>query len=285
MRFRVALVLPMHNEGENVEPLLERVAGVRARSAIDLIALAVDDGSRDGTRARLADAEARYPFLRTVVHGHNQGLAAALRTGIATALAETHPSFDAVAFMDADLTHDPDHLPRLLEPIINDKADFVLGSRYVAGGGMHGVPIVRRTISVIGNAVGRFVLGVPAADLTSGFRAARTAVLRAIALTDPGFGIQLEGSVKAHRAGFRLAEVPVTLGVRRHGYSKMVYNRAFWVGYGGLFFRLALERLNVRPGRAPARDGCRGQQRWPAVRSPGTSPPPASRNRGATPKG
>jgi dolichol-phosphate mannosyltransferase len=234
----------MYNEGENVAPLFERLAAVRARSGLDLTAIAVDDGSRDETRARLADSAAGYPFLRTVVHKDNQGLAAALRTGIATALAETHPSFDALAFMDADLTHNPDDLPRLLEPMI--------GSRFVAGGGMRGVPIMRRLISFVGNVVGRAILGVSAADLTSGFRAARTAVFRAITLTEPGFGIQLEGSVKAYRAGFRLAEVPVTLGVRRHGYSKMVYNRAFWVSYGGLFLRLALERLSVRPGRAPA---------------------------------
>jgi dolichol-phosphate mannosyltransferase len=252
MSIRVALVLPMYNEGENVDPLLERLATVRARFGLDLTALAVDDGSHDDTRARLADATARYKFLQTAQHERNQGMAAALRTGIATALSATHPSFDALAFMDADLTHDPDDLPRLLKPIASGKADFVLGSRYVAGGGMRGVPRVRRAISLVGNSLGRLVLGVPAVDLTSGFRAARAAVFRVVTLCEPGFGIQLEGSVKAHRAGFRIAEVPVNLGVRRHGYSKMVYDRDFWIGYGGLFLRLALERLNVRPRRAPA---------------------------------
>ena len=83
-------------------------------------------------------------------------------------------------------------------------------------------------------------------DLTSGFRAARSDVYRAIQLDEAGFGIQLEGTVKAHRAGFRVAEVPITLGVRRKGYSKMAYTRAFWIGYTRLFVRLALGSRSLR---------------------------------------
>src|SRR5207244_10568765 len=79
-------------------------------------------------------------------------------------------------------------------------------------------------------------------DLTSGFRAVRAEVFRAITLNEDGFGIQLEGTVKAHRAGFRLAEVPITLGVRKHGYSKMAYTRSFWLGYARLIVRLWLSR-------------------------------------------
>ena len=74
------------------------------------------------------------------------------------------------------------------------------------------------------------------------FRAARTDVFRAITLREQGFGIQLEGTVKAHRAGFRVAEVPITLGVRKSGYSKMAYTRAFWLGYAQLVVRLWLGR-------------------------------------------
>jgi dolichol-phosphate mannosyltransferase len=235
---RVAVVLPMYNEAGNVEALLERLAGVRDCSGLDLIALAVDDGSRDATHARLVQLAPRFAFLRTVRHSRNRGLAAALRTGIATALAERGPGFGAMAFMDADLTHAPEDLPRLLAPIFQDRADFVLGSRYVPGGGMRGVPWARRAISIVGNAAVRRVLGVPIGDLTSGFRAARTEVFRAISLAEQGFGIQLEGTVKAHRAGFRCAEVPITLGVRQSGYSKMTYTRSFWLGYARLVLRL-----------------------------------------------
>ena len=75
-------------------------------------------------------------------------------------------------------------------------------------------------------------------DLTSGYRVARAEVFRAIVLQEDGFGIQLEGTAKAARAGFRVAEVPITLGVRKNGYSKMAYTRSFWFGYAQLILRL-----------------------------------------------
>jgi len=236
--FRLAVVLPMYNEAGNVAPLLERLQAVRDRSGLDLVALAVDDGSRDATLERLEDLATQYAFLRVVRHERNRGMAAALRTGIATAIAERSPGFDAVAFMDADLTHAPEDLPRLVAPIVDNRADFVLGSRYVPGGRMRGVPWARQAISIVGNAAVRRLLKVPIGDLTSGFRAARTDVLRAISLEERGFGIQLEGTVKIHRAGFRVAEVPITLGVRKSGYSKMAYTRSFWLAYARLITRL-----------------------------------------------
>jgi dolichol-phosphate mannosyltransferase len=235
----------MYNEADNVAALLERLQGVRSRSGLDLTAIAVDDGSRDETLSRLVALQHQYPWLRVARHQRNRGMAAALRTGIAEALAERGPAFDAVAFMDADLTHAPEDLPLLIEPLAADRADFVLGSRYVRGGGMRGVPWARRLISIVGNAGVRRVLGVPMGDLTSGFRAARVAVFRAIRLDENGFGIQLEGTVKAYRAGFRVVEVPITLGVRKNGYSKMAYTRSFWLGYARLVVRLWSNRRVV----------------------------------------
>lgn len=242
---RVAVVLPMYNEAGNVAALLERLNGVRERANVDLTALAVDDGSSDATALRLGELAPTYPFLRILRHGRNQGMAAALRTGIAYALAQRGPKCDVLAFMDADLTHAPEDLPRLIGPILVDRADFVLGSRYVPGGAMRGVPWPRRVISIIGNTLVRQVLGVSARDLTSGFRAARADVFRAVSLEEQGFGIQLEGTVKAYRAGFRVAEVPITLGVRKNGYSKMAYTRSFWLGYAQLVARLWLHRRVV----------------------------------------
>ncbi|MBV9132776.1 MAG: glycosyltransferase [Chloroflexi bacterium] len=245
-RLRVAVVLPMYNEAGNVAALLERLNQVRERSGLDLTALAVDDGSRDATRTRLTEAQQRYPFLRIDQHPRNRGMADALRTGIATALADRSPRFDVLVFMDADLTHDPEDLPRLIAPIAEDRADFVLGSRYVTGGRMRGVPWPRRAISVVGNAAVRGMLGVQVRDLTSGFRAARADVFRAISLEEHGFGIQLEGTIKAYRAGCRVAEVPITLGVRKNGYSKMAYTRSFWFGYAHLVLRLWLRERSRR---------------------------------------
>jgi dolichol-phosphate mannosyltransferase len=245
MSFRLAVVLPMYNEADNVAALLTRLAETRLRSGLELVAVAVDDGSRDATYVRLSKLEPEFPFLKIVRHDRNRGMAAALRTGIATVLAERTPAVDAIAFMDADLTHAPEDIPRLVTPIVADRADFVLGSRYVPGGRMKGVPWARRVISIAGNAAVRRVLNVPIGDLTSGFRAARTDVFRAVSLHEHGFGIQLEGTVKAHRAGFRVAEVPITLGVRKNGYSKMAYTRSFWLGYARLIVRLWLTRRVV----------------------------------------
>ena len=92
------------------------------------------------------------------------------------------------------------------------------------------------------NAAVRRVLGVPIGDLTSGFRAVSAEVFIAVSIEENGFGIQLEGTVKAYRAGFRVAEVPITLGVRKNGYSKMAYTRSFWLGYARLVVRLWLKR-------------------------------------------
>jgi dolichol-phosphate mannosyltransferase len=239
---RIAVVLPMYNEAGNVGALLERLEAVRRHAGLDLTAIAIDDGSRDATYVRLKKLAPSYPFLRVLHQPRNRGMAAALRTGIAEALAERGPGFDAVAFMDADLTHAPEDLPHLIAPIEQGHADFVLGSRYVPGGRMRGVPWARRAVSIAGNAAVRRTLGVPTKDLTSGFRAARVDVFRAITLEEHGFGIQLEGTIKAHRAGFRVAEVPITLGVRKHGYSKMAYTRAFWLGYARLIVQLWLSR-------------------------------------------
>ena len=242
---RVAVVLPMYNEADNVAALLERLEAVRQSSGLDLTTLAIDDGSRDATYIRLSKLAQAYPFLRVMRHPRNRGMAAALRTGIDQALAERSPAFDLIAFMDADLTHAPEDLPRLVAPISDDQADFVLGSRYVPAGEMRGVPWPRRAISIVGNAAVRRILGLPTNDLTSGFRAARTDVFRAISLHEHGFGIQLEGTVNAYRAGFRVAEVPITLGVRKNGYSKMAYTRSFWLGYARLVVRLWLKRRVV----------------------------------------
>ncbi|MBV9325040.1 MAG: glycosyltransferase [Chloroflexi bacterium] len=238
----VAVILPMYNEAGNVAALLERLGAVREAADLELVAIAVDDGSRDATHARLTELAPRYPFLSITRHDRNRGMAAALRTGIAEGLARREPAVDVLAFMDADLTHAPEDVPRLVAPIATDRADFVLGSRYVPGGRMRGVPWARRAISVVGNAAVRRVLGVPVGDLTSGFRAGRAEVFRAIRLQEQGFGIQLEGTVRAYRAGFRVAEVPITLGVRTNGYSKMAYTRSFWLAYGRLVANLWLNR-------------------------------------------
>jgi len=119
----------MYNEAGNVLALLERLERVRLTTGLDLTAIAVDDGSRDATFVRLEKLEPDYPFLRSLRHGRNRGFADALRTGITEALTERGPGFQALLFMDADLTHAPEDIPRLIAPIADGTTDFVLGSR------------------------------------------------------------------------------------------------------------------------------------------------------------
>ena len=228
---RVLVIIPTYNEAENIRLITERVR--RAVPCVDI--LVTDDNSPDGT-GRIADELAASDNHVFVLHrAGKEGLGAAYVAGFGWA---KDKGYDVVVEMDADGSHAPEQLPRLLVALAD--ADLVLGSRYVPGGRMQGVPWARRAISIVGNAAVRRVLGVPIGDLTSGFRAARADVFRAISLEEHGFGIQLEGTLKAYRAGFRCAEVPITLGVRKSGYSKMAYTRSFWLGYARLVIRLAL---------------------------------------------
>jgi dolichol-phosphate mannosyltransferase len=225
----VTVVLPAYNEAGNVVPLVTELMRVAAESRIDLHVLVVDDGSTDNTRAELLCLERRYERLQVIEHGTNRGLATALKTGIAGACAN---GCDAAVFMDCDLSHQPSELPRFVDALTGG-GDVVLGSRFVPGGSMEGVPFWRVAISRAGNIFGRAVLGVPFRDLTTGYRAMHRRVLEAVSLGTDGFTIQLESVIKAAAAGFRIVEVPITLRTRVHGESHMRYSpalmRDYWV--------------------------------------------------------
>jgi dolichol-phosphate mannosyltransferase len=220
-------VLPAFNEEGNLTPLITALVDTAAREAWPFQIIVVDDGSTDGTAAELRDLQATVPSLHVVRHASNRGLAPALKTGIATACAR---GCDAAVFLDSDLSHRPRDMPILVAALANG-ADVALGSRFVPGGGMDGVPLWRVLVSRAGNAFGRRVLGVPIRDLTTGYRAVRRSVLEAVVLGEDGFTIQLEGVVKAIAAGFAVVEVPIVLGTRQHGESHMNYNVALFRNY------------------------------------------------------
>lgn len=226
---KVTVVLPAHNEAGNVGPLVTELMRVAGSSHLDLHVVVIDDGSSDATLEELAGLQRQFDRLQVVQHGVNRGFAAALKTGIATACGN---GCDAAVFMDCDLSHRPSELPRFIDALAGG-ADVALGSRFVPGGRMEGVPLWRAAISHAGNVFGRAILRVPFRDLTTGYRAMRRSVLEAVALGTDGFTIQLESVVKAAAAGFRIVEVPITLGTRRHGESHMRYTpslmRDYWV--------------------------------------------------------
>jgi dolichol-phosphate mannosyltransferase len=224
---RICVVLPTYNEEGNLTPLVTEIRRVADGSALNLGILIVDDGSTDGTAEelrRLGESDAR---LRVVTHASNQGFAAALRTGIGVACAN---DFDALVFMDADLSHRPGDLPKLIAAL-GSGADLALGSRFVRGGVMDRVPWWRSLISRTGNGMGRLILGVDIRDLTTGYRAIRCDALAQLHLTETTFTIHLETVASACAAGLRVVEVPITLGVRRHGVSHMAYTAGLFLRY------------------------------------------------------
>lgn len=224
----VAVVLPAYNEAGNLGPLIAALDAVLGEWRAGSRIVIVNDGSTDATADELGELQARYPMLDVVTHPQNRGLAAALKTGISRAC---DAGADVAVFLDSDLSHRAADMPAMLAAV-SAGADVVLGSRFVPGGGMLGVPWWRVAISRAGNSFGRLVLGVPFTDLTTGYRAVRTAVFRNITLGEDGFTIQLESVIRAYAAGYRVAEVPIVLGTRRHGESHMTYSvqlfRDYW---------------------------------------------------------
>jgi glycosyltransferase involved in cell wall biosynthesis len=212
---RVCVCIPTYNEAENVTAILHR-----ARAALpDAQLLVLDDASPDGTGA-LADRVAmKDPGVAVIHRPAKEGLGAAYLEGFRWALDR---DFDVVVEMDADGSHAPEELPRLLVALRD--ADVVLGSRWVPGGAVRNWPASRMLLSRGGNAYVRVALGVPLRDATGGFRAYRSDVLRKIPLADvasQGYCFQVDLVLRALRAGCRVIEVPITFVEREYGASKM----------------------------------------------------------------
>jgi dolichol-phosphate mannosyltransferase len=227
------VVLPAHNEAGNVTPLVNALLRSADAAGLDARIVVVDDGSADDTASELAALRATVDRLDVVTHTVNRGFAAALKSGIAAALAG---GCDAAVFMDCDLSHAPDDMPRLIGAI-GRGADVALGSRFVPGGGMAGVPAWRVAISRMGNLFGRIMLGIKVRDMTTGYRAVARRVLDCLTLTEDNFTIQLEAVVKAAAAGFTIVEVPIILSTRRHGASHMYYSPELFATYCRLLLR------------------------------------------------
>jgi dolichol-phosphate mannosyltransferase len=211
------VVLPTYNEREN----LERVSAAILAAVPEARLLIVDDSSPDGT-GLLADTLAATDARVKVMHRPaKEGLGVAYRHGFRWALDQ--PEIKAIVQMDADFSHDPADLPRLLAPLMAD-ADLVLGTRYIKGGGTVGWPLRRKLISRAGTLFARIVLLLPYHDLTGGFKAWRRELLEGIRLRDAnasGYGFQIETTWWAHRRGARIVQVPIIFRERVAGHSKM----------------------------------------------------------------
>jgi len=210
------IVLPTYEEAANIERV---VAEARAKLPESAQVLIVDDNSPDGT-GEIAERLAGEDDAVHVLHRPlKEGLGPAYIAGFKQALAN---GAGLIVEMDADFSHEPAYLPRLLEAA--ERADLVLGSRYVAGGGVADWGALRQTISRGGSAYSRLVLGLDVRDLTGGFKCFRREVLEAIdldAVRSRGYAFQVEMTYRAIELGFRVAEVPIVFRDRQDGKSKM----------------------------------------------------------------
>jgi dolichol-phosphate mannosyltransferase len=211
------VVLPTYNEAENLRPIAQAILDQLPGATL----LVVDDGSPDGT-GTLADALATEdPRIQVRHRAAKEGLGRAYLDGFGLAIAG---GAGIVIQMDADFSHDPHILPGLIEPIASDRADLVIGSRYIPGGGVEDWGIVRRLISRGGSRFARMVLGLTPHDLTGGFKAWRASTLGAIPFDGVhagGYVFQIEMTYRASRLGARVDEVPIVFRDRRAGQSKM----------------------------------------------------------------
>lgn len=209
------VVIPTYNEHLTLPEVVRRVLA----APVDVDVLVVDDASPDGT-GRIADRlAAEDPRVHVLHRAAKEGLGPAYRAGLGWGLER---GYEVLVEMDADLSHDPGHLPELVAGTA--QADLVLGSRYVPGGGTRNWPWHRRALSSWGNRYVRAVTGVDVRDGTSGYRAFRRVVLEEIdlqALRSDGYSFQLETLLRTWRAGFVVDEVPITFVERRAGTSKI----------------------------------------------------------------
>jgi dolichol-phosphate mannosyltransferase len=215
------LILPTFNEAENLEAIVAAVVAVLDQAAPDgYRVLVVDDSSPDGT-GEIADGLAtRHPGVEVLHRTEREGLGPAYLAGFAYAL-DRGAGF--VMEMDADFSHDPKDLARLLACARED-ADLVLGSRYVPGGGVQDWGLLRRFVSRGGSWYARRVLALDVRDLTGGFKCFRREVLESIDLPtvrSHGYAFQVELTYRAVRQGFRVREIPIRFRDRLHGKSKM----------------------------------------------------------------
>lgn len=211
---RPIAVVPTYNEIENLPVLLERLH----TAAPHVHVLVVDDASPDGT-GELADQLAAAEWVHVLHRTGKAGLGAAYLAGFAWAMSR---DYDAVLEMDADLSHHPEDVPRLLEALAD--SDVVLGSRWVRGGGVENWPLQRRLLSRGGSLYARMALRISLRDATGGFRAYRREALERMELAtvaSQGYVFQIELGRRALAAGLRVREVPIVFTERVRGESKM----------------------------------------------------------------
>jgi dolichol-phosphate mannosyltransferase len=239
---RVTVALPTYNELENLPDIAPAITAQGYRLLI------IDDHSPDGTGELANRLAADNPLISVLHRAAKQGLGPAYADGFDRALAE---GADIVVEMDADFSHDPEDIPRLVAAV-REGADVAIGSRYVPGGATPDWPVLRQAVSKTGNLYARIMLGIPIRDATAGFRAFTADALQRLpygSAEASGYGFQVEMAWRAVEAGMKVQEVPISFTDRTRGTSKMgprIVAEAMWLvtlwGLARLFRSLTARR-------------------------------------------
>ena len=225
-------VTPARNEAQNLPQLVENLdAALRSLGSPYEIVI-VNDNSTDDSKAVLESLRSRFPALRPVHRSSDPGVGNAIREGLRKAQGQVIITFDG------DLSHDPAEIPSLLKGLKG--YDMVCGSRYMSGGKAH-MNLSRVLISGMSNMVFRTALGLPIKDFTSGFRVYKRTVIDTIKLKGSQFGVYIEIPIKAHLAGFKLTEMPITYHQRKFGTTHLNYMKQV-----PEYLKVALEAIPLR---------------------------------------
>lgn len=217
MSERIIVVVPTYNERDNLPKLVDRLLALH--DAVEI--LVVDDGSPDGTGEWVAATAARDSRIHLLARTAKNGLGRAYVSGFQWALEH---GYDLIVQMDADFSHSPEDVPKLLEGIRTTGADLVIGSRYVDGIRVINWPLKRLVLSVGASYYVKWITGLPVWDPTGGFKCWRRRTLEAIDLStvkSNGYGFQIEMNHRVWRRGLRVTEVPIIFSDRVEGTSKM----------------------------------------------------------------
>jgi len=212
----VSVIVPTYNERENLPTLIERINKVFVDERIVGEVMVIDDNSPDRTGQLAEQLRRKYKFLKVIHRPSKLGLGSAYREGFRAAEGKL------LFTMDADLSHDPAHMPQFIERAKH--ADVVVGSRYVKGGGIIGWGLYRKLVSKIANFIAGIVVGADVNDITSGYRAYRKEVLEKVPLEEirsNGYAFQLEILYEIRKKGFKIDSVPIVFTDRRKGRSKL----------------------------------------------------------------
>lgn len=222
------VIIPTYNEKENVENIIRAVFALPNQFHI----LIVEDGSPDGTALIVKQLQLEFPNRLFMLERTGKlGLGTAYIYGFKWALKK---NYEYIFEMDADFSHNPNDLPKLLKACVEGGADVAIGSRYVTGVNVVNWPISRVLMSYFASKYVRFVLGISIADTTAGFKCYKSTVLKTIdldAIRFKGYAFQVEMKFTAFMCGFQLVEVPIIFINRELGTSKMnggIFSEAFW---------------------------------------------------------